>query len=93
MAVKLSAKAQEALKASKAPKVPASETSMVAALWALPARRGQTLMMVHRTNGRTFQVLEYNAATATILLKRMDGKGEFKSKVTRDTEQYQPFWR
>jgi hypothetical protein len=70
-------------------------SSVLAALWALPGRPGQTLMIVKRATGRTYRVICYNPVTRVMGLASEELAGHtFDAPYTEDAEaRYTPLWR
>lgn len=71
------------------------DESVLAALWALPGRPSQTLMIVKRATGKAYRVLDYNPVTRIMRLGNEEYKGhEFTAPYTPDAEEkYTPLWR
>ncbi len=76
--------------------------SVLAALWQMPGRPGETLMIVRRGSDRMYRVVDYNPVTGVAVLehRRSGVTNPNKEVETFDThvgprteEQYAPFWR
>lgn len=64
------------------------------ALWALPGRPGETLLLLSRKNGKRYQVLKYRPAKGEVDLLNVDGGNRFTAKVTPTAmASYDPAWR
>lgn len=101
MAIKVSQEAKAALSGRP---LPNPDNDLQLALWAMPARKDRTLMMVRKSDGKMFRVIEFDAPRMEIVLERPGAKESWakKSRTFRISlkgkpdiwnQTWEPFWR